>query len=53
MSNMGNYGLIILTKSCEEKNMKFWERREQFPYGDSVSKARKGIKLSGIKASTI
>ena len=31
----------------------FWKKRVQFHFGDSVSKAGKSIKLSGIKASTI
>ena len=42
-----------ITKSVRIKAGKFWKRRVQFPYGDSVSKAGKSINLPGIKAATI
>ena len=43
----------ILKKTVKKKVGIFWQMRAQFPFEDSVSKARKSMKLSGIKATTI
>ena len=40
-----------LRKFVITKAWKFWQRRVQFPFGDSVSKARKSIKVVRDKSS--
>ena len=42
-----------MTKFVIKKVGKFWQRRAQFPFGDSVSKADKIIKMRGIKATNL
>ena len=36
-----------LRKDVRTKARKFWQRRASFPFGDSASKAKKSVKLSG------
>ena len=42
-----------LGKTIRTKARKVWQRRAQFPFVDSVSKAGKSIKLSRIKSTTL
>ena len=41
-----NFPLGGIRKYVRTKAGNFWKRRAQFPYGDSISKARKSIKMS-------
>ena len=49
----GAVSFYILRKTVRKKVGFFWQMRAQFPFGDSVSKVGKSVKLSGLKEKTI
>ena len=49
----GAVSFYILRKAVRKKVGIFWQMRAQFPFGDSVSKAGKSVKLSGLKEKYI
>ena len=53
LENEGAVSFWRLRKVARTKVGKFWKSRAQFPFGDSISKAGKSIKMLGVKETTL